>query len=85
MQGLSEDDFRNLYREWHSIPPPKNGQYSIMGLQLWLLTSSKRSWIELAWGFYRSFLNDQLEKARHEIVTDEGNVVFSVVLLYIHE
>ena len=72
LQGLSQKDYKNLYLKWHSIPPPKNGQYNMMGLQLWLLTSSKRSWSELAWGLYKSFLDDPLKEAKCEIINEEG-------------
>ena len=47
----------------------------MMGLKLWLLTSAERSWSELAWGCYRSFLNDPLKEARREIISEEGNFV----------
>ena len=75
LQGLSQEEYRALYYELHSIPPPHNGQYSMMGLKLWLLTSSERSWRDLAWGCYRSFLNDPLKEARREMLSDEGNFV----------
>ena len=72
-KNLTQEDYEILYRELHSIPPPPNGgSYGISGIQLWLLTGSMRSWTELAWGLYRSHLDNALKQARLEILQDEG-------------
>ena len=73
IQTLRQEDYEILYRELHSVPPPKDGAYSMLGIKLWLLTSPMRSWMELAWGLYRSCLDDALKQARHEIIKEEGN------------
>ena len=70
--NLEQKDYEPLYRELHSIPPPKYGSYSMSGIQLWLLTSPMRTWTELAWGLYRSCLDNALKQARHEIIEEEG-------------
>jgi hypothetical protein len=78
--NLGQEDYKALYRELHCIPPPKHGSYSMLGIKFWLLTSPMRSWTEIAWGLYRSCLDNAdkaLKQARHEIIEDEGeeNVV----------
>ena len=70
--NLREEDYKVLYRELYSIPPPKHGSQSMFGIKLWLLTGPMRSWTELAWGLYRSHLDNALKQARHEILQDEG-------------
>ena len=78
--NLEQEDFEALYRELHSIPPPKYGSYSMSGMQLWLLTSPMRTWTELAWGLYRSCLDSALKEARLEIMEEEGkNSIHSTV------
>ena len=74
-KNLQQKDYEILYRELHSIPPPKHGCHFTLGIKLWLLTSPMRSWMELAWGLYRSCLNNAdkaLRQARHEILEEEG-------------
>ena len=80
MKCLREEDFKVLYRELHSIPPPKYGSYSMSGITLWLLTSPTRSWTELAWGLYRSCLDNALKQARHEIVEVEGETSITIII-----
>ena len=70
--NLGEEDYKVLYRELYSIPPPTHGSHSMFGIKLWLLTSPTRSWTELAWGLYRSHLDNALKQARLEILQDEG-------------
>ena len=70
--NLGEEDYKVLYRELYSIPPPKHGSHSMFGIKLWLLTGPMRSWTELAWGLYRSHLDNALKQARLEILQDEG-------------
>ena len=44
----------------------------MFGIKLWLLTGPMRSWTELAWGLYRSHLDNALKQARLESLQDEG-------------
>ena len=72
---IQQKDYEVLCWELHSIPPPKHGSYSMLGIKLWLLTSPMRSWMELAWGLYRSCLHNAdnaLKQARQEIIEEEG-------------
>ena len=70
--NLGQEDYKVLYRELYSIPPPTHGSHSMLGIKLWLLTSPMRSWMELAWGLYRSHLDNALKQARFQIIQDEG-------------
>ena len=70
--NLRQEDYKVLYRELYSIPPPTHGSHSMLGIKLWLLTSPMRSWMELAWGLYRSHLDNALKQARLQIIQDEG-------------
>ena len=70
--SLKQEDYKALYRELYSIPPPEVGSNSMLGIKLWLLTSPLRSWMELAWGLYRSHLDKALKQARHEVIEEEG-------------
>ena len=82
-ENLAEKEYEILYRELHSIPPPPDGgSYSISGIQLWLLTSPMRSWMELAWGLYRGRLDNALKQARLEIIQDEGEGRIYTILRY---
>ena len=90
MHTFREEDYKALYWELHSIPPPQCGsKYNMSGIKLWLLTSPLRSWMELAWGLYRSYpdnadkadkavcFNAALKQARDEIIQDEGERIIS--------
>ena len=75
LQNFTGKEYEVLCRELYSIPPPKHGSYSMLGIKLWLLTSPMRSWMELAWGLYRSCLDNAdkaLKQARHEIMEEDG-------------
>ena len=80
--NLGQEDYKVLYRELYSIPPPTHGSHSMLGIKLWLLTSPMRSWMELAWGLYRSHLDNALKQARLQIIQDEGegNITYSLYL-----
>ena len=80
--NLGQEDYKILYRELYSIPPPTHGSHSMLGIKLWLLTSPMRSWMELAWGLYRSHLDNALKQARLQIIQDEGegNITYSLYL-----
>ena len=80
--NLGQEDYKVLYRELYSIPPPTNGSHSMLGIKLWLLTSPMRSWMELAWGLYRSHLDNALKQARLQIIQDEGegSITYSVYM-----
>ena len=85
LQNLGQEDYKALYRELHCIPPPKHGSYSMLGIKLWLLTSPMRSWTEIAWGLYRSCLDNAdkaLKQARDEIIEDEGEKIYLCVSLH---
>ena len=82
--NLGQKDFETLCRELRSIPPPKYGSYSMSGIQLWLLTSPMRTWTELAWGLYRSYLDNALKQARFEIIKEEGKNIMYLCLFVLH-
>ena len=80
IDNLTKEDFEVLYRQLHSIPPPEGGSYGVLGIKLWLLTSPMRSWMELAWGLYRSCrdnTDEALKQARKEIIQDEGEGIIT--------
>ena len=83
--NLGEEDYKVLYRELYSIPPPTPGSHSMFGIKLWLLTSPMRSWTELAWGLYRSHLDNALKQTRLEILQDEGKRArtYSVIIQFL--
>ena len=70
--NLQQDDYKVLYQQLYSVPPREVGSNCMLGIKLWLLTSPLRSWMELAWGLYRSHLDKALKQARHEIIEEEG-------------
>ena len=80
--NLGQEDYKVLYRELYSIPPPTHGSHSMLGIKLWFLTSPMRSWMELAWGLYRSHLDSALKQARLQIIQDEGeeSITYSVYM-----
>ena len=80
--NLGQEDYKVLYRELYSIPPPTHGSHSMLGIKLWFLTSPMRSWMELAWGLYRSHLDNALKQARLQIIQDEGegSITYSVYM-----
>ena len=85
--NLGQEDYKVLYRELYSIPPPTHGSHSLLGIKLWLLTSPMRSWMELAWGLYRSHLDNALKQARLQIIQDEGeeNITYiQFILVNLH-
>ena len=85
--NLGQEDYKVLYRELYSIPPPTHGSHSMLGIKLWLLTSPMRSWMELAWGLYRSHLDNALKQARFQIIQDEGegsNIFHYVTILPVY-
>ena len=70
--NLQQDNYKVLYQQLYSIPPREVGSNCMLGLKLWLLTSPRRTWMELAWGLYRGHLDKALKQARHEILEEEG-------------
>ena len=78
--NLRQEDFKVLYRELYSIPPPTHGSHSMLGIKLWLLTSPMRSWMELAWGLYRSHLDNALKQARLQVIEGDGSITYGVYL-----
>ena len=76
MEGILKkcppEALKSLCQELHSIPPPREGSYNMTGVKLWLLTNPMRSWMELAWGLYRSSLDDALKEVKCEVTIQKG-------------
>ena len=88
-ENLGGNDYEGLCRELHSIPPPPSGgSYGMLGVKLWLLTSPMRSWMELAWGLYRSCrVNEHkvMKQARRKIIPHEGEGIITALKQARHE
>ena len=67
-------DFDKLCSKLLSIPPPGGDvkQYTMMGIKLWLLTSSRRTWVDFSWALYMSRMDSALKKAKPNIVIEGG-------------
>ena len=67
-------DFNSLCQKLLSVPPPEGGLscYNIMGIKLWLLISSRRTWVDFSWGLYMSHMDGALKKAKENIIIDGG-------------
>ena len=82
--NLGQENYKVLYRELYSIPPPTHGSHSMLGIKLWFLTSPMRSWMDLAWGLYRSHLDNALKQARLQIIQDEGEGSITCIYVNLH-
>ena len=72
---MTVDNFQSLCLELHSVPPPpRSVSYSKAGVMLWLLTSPLRTWMDLAWGLYRSHQDPALKKAKSHITVSDGKL-----------
>ena len=69
----SVHNFKTLCLELRSIPPPpNNSSYSKEGIMLWLLISSQRTWMDLAWGLYNTHQDLALERAKSNVTVSDG-------------
>ena len=83
-EGNDGEKFAIFCQELHSIPPPNDGRYNMMGIKLWILTSPLRTWVDLAWALYRSCMDTALKEAKQNITVEEGEITSYVFNYTLH-